>query len=181
MYLSHPPLTIRNAEAGDSAQLAAWWNDGAVMAHAGFPNGLGITPERVAAQLAHDSDAQGRRLVIEHDAVPIGEMSYRALGAGAVEIGIKICRASYRQRGFGRVLLSMLIGALFSMGFSRVVLDTDLENLRAQHVYELLGFERLRVNRDSWTDQLGRPRSSVDYALTPERFVDWTKNNNGVG
>lgn len=40
-------LTIRQAEAADARQLAAWWNDGAVMAHAGFPNGLGTTEEKV--------------------------------------------------------------------------------------------------------------------------------------
>ena len=38
-------LTIRQAEVADAKQLAAWWNDGAVMAHAGFPNSLGTTEE----------------------------------------------------------------------------------------------------------------------------------------
>lgn len=45
MLLRFKNLTIRNAETADSDQLSLWWNDGAVMAHAGFPNGLG-TPLR---------------------------------------------------------------------------------------------------------------------------------------
>ena len=45
--IQHENLTIRQAEAADAKQLAAWWNDGAVMAHAGFPNGLGTTEEEV--------------------------------------------------------------------------------------------------------------------------------------
>ena len=45
--IQHEKLTIRQAEAADAKQLAAWWNDGAVMAHAGFPNGLGTTEEEV--------------------------------------------------------------------------------------------------------------------------------------
>ena len=50
------------------------------------------------------------------------------------------------------------------------MLDTDLENRRAQHVYELLGFRRTGIRRDCWQDQLGRPRSAVDYELRPEGF-----------
>lgn len=41
--IQYENLTIRQAEVADAKQLAAWWNDGAVMAHAGFPNGLGTT------------------------------------------------------------------------------------------------------------------------------------------
>ena len=39
--LQYENLTIRPAEIADAKQLACWWNDGAVMAHAGFPNGIG--------------------------------------------------------------------------------------------------------------------------------------------
>lgn len=173
MYLSHQNFIIRDAGEADCAQLAAWWNDGSVMAHAGFPNGLGTTEEKIWRDIRTDSDLTRRRLIVECGGVPIGEMCSRNQGNGTAEIGIKICEPEYQEKGFGRILLSMLIGALFEMGFEKIVLDTDLENTRAQHVYELLGFEKLRVNRDSWTNQSGQRRSSVDYALTPERFVNW--------
>ena len=39
MYLKHNDLIIRNATEKDAVQLAMWWNDGRVMAHAGFPKG----------------------------------------------------------------------------------------------------------------------------------------------
>ena len=48
--IQYENLTIRQAEVADAKQLAAWWNDGAVMAHAGFPNGLGTTEEEIMAQ-----------------------------------------------------------------------------------------------------------------------------------
>lgn len=166
-------LLLRDAGDADCAQLAAWWNDGRVMAHAGFPNGLGTSAEKIARALRTDSDLTRRRLIVEYGGISIGEMCSRNQGNGTAEIGIKICEPEYQEKGLGRVLLSMLIGTLFEMGFEKIVLDTDLENTRAQHVYELLGFEKLRLNRDSWTDQLGRKRSSVDYVLTPERFCDW--------
>ena len=52
MRITHDRICIRNAERDDCGQLAAWWNDGAVMAHAGFPLGLGVTPEAVERQIA---------------------------------------------------------------------------------------------------------------------------------
>ena len=67
------------------------------------------------------------------------------------------------------------IGELFERGYEKIVLDTNLQNKRAQHVYESLGFRKLRVNIDSWKDQLGNRQSSVDYELLPGDFVDHRK------
>ena len=47
MKIQFENLTIRQAGVADAKQLTTWWNDGAVMAHAGFPNGLGTTEEEV--------------------------------------------------------------------------------------------------------------------------------------
>ncbi len=173
MYLTFQNLTIRNATADDAPQLAIWWNDGAVMAHAGFPNGLGTTTEKIVESLLTDSDETRRQLIMELDGVPIGEMGYRNAGNQVAEIGIKICDFSKQNRGMGKVLLSMLISALFEMGYRPIALDTNLKNERAQHVYEQLGFTKLRVNYDSWTDQLGEPQSSVDYELTKDAFISY--------
>lgn len=44
MFEQFGNLTIRNATVEDAVLLSAWWNDGKIMAHAGFPNGTGETP-----------------------------------------------------------------------------------------------------------------------------------------
>lgn len=173
MELKHHNITIRNAVPENALLLAAWWNDGAVMAHAGFPNGLGTTADKVAQELAQDSDNTRRRLILLFGQVPIGEMVYRNLGNQAAEIGIKICKQQYQEKGIGRVALSMLIKHLFRTGYTRILLDTDLNNTRAQHVYEMLGFQKLRVNRNSWQNQLGVWESSVDYELMMKTFHDF--------
>lgn len=165
MYIKQGSLTIRNAAAADGPLLGKWWRDGEVMAHAGFPRGLDISDEEIVADLALDSDEKGRRLVIEAGDIPIGEMNYRNMGEGEAEIGIKICERSQQGKGYGPILLRMLIDALFNGGYDKICLDTNLENKRAQHVYEALGFEKVRINHDAWRDQLGRPQSSVDYEL----------------
>ena len=145
------------------------------MAHAGFPNGLGTTAEEIEEQIKNDSDDTKRRLMIEYQNRAIGEMSYYNKGEHVAEIGIKICEMEYQEKGLGRVLLSMLIGELFLQGYDRIILDTNLNNTRAQHVYETLGFQKVRVNENSWTNQVGELQSSVDYALVREAFVDWSE------
>ncbi len=174
MLIENKELKIRNAEESDAGILAEWWNDGKVMAHAGFPNGLGTTTKEVAAKIRTDSDNTGRRLIIELDGLHIGEMSYRRTDGNSAEIGIKICDFSKQEKGYGKRLLSMLIKELFKMDFEVIKLDTNLNNKRAQHVYEELGFKKLRINIDAWTDQLGVPQSTVDYELRKGELVEFT-------
>lgn len=173
MLLQYKTIAIRPAATEDAPLLARWWNDGTVMAHAGFPNGLGTTAEKVAADIVRDSDDTARRLILMLDGIPIGEMCYYRRSAKIAEIGIKICESTYQEKGIGKVALSLLIRYLFGNGYEKIILDTNLKNIRAQHVYEKLGFQKIRVNMDSWTNQLGQLESSVDYELTIENFHDF--------
>ena len=185
MRLEQGKLCIKNAEQEDCKQLVSWWNDGAVMAHAGFPNGLGTNEEKVQKQIEADSDDTRRHLVIWYDGNRIGEMSYANLGDSLEEtgedtienrtadIGIKICNPTFQEKGLGKIVLSMLIRELFSRGYTKIVLDTNLKNKRAQHVYERLGFQKVNIRMDAWIDQVGEKQSVVDYELTKEHFVDF--------
>ena len=65
MNIKYNQLCIRNAEKKDCEQLAVWWNDETVMAHAGFPNALGTSAAEIEKQIADDSDETRRRLIIE--------------------------------------------------------------------------------------------------------------------
>ena len=155
------------------------------MAHAGFPNGLGTSEEKVQKQIAADNDDTRRHLVIWYDGNRIGEMSYANLGDSLEEtgedtienrtadIGIKICNSTFQEKGLGKIVLSMLIRELFSRGYTKIVLDTNLKNKRAQHVYERLGFQKVNIRMDAWIDQVGEKQSVVDYELTKEHFVDF--------
>ena len=174
MLLEYKNLRIRNATIEDADILTTWWNDGAVMAHAGFPNGIGEKPEHVAEKIVTDDDNKSRRLILELDNCAIGEACFYNLGNKVVEIGIKICDFSKQEKGLGRLYLSMLIYALFEeYGYEKVILDTNLKNKRAQHVYEKLGFKKVRVNYDSWKNQIGELESSVDYELYPDTFINF--------
>ncbi|MDD3242992.1 MAG: GNAT family protein [Eubacteriales bacterium] len=176
MLVNYSNLTIRNATTADAEQLALWWSDGKVMAHAGFPNGLGQSAQSIADNLKGDRDDVHRRLILEINQVPVGEMSYSNLGDGVAEIGIKICDFSAQNKGSGKLFLSMLIRTLYNdLGFTKIILDTNLNNHRAQHVYEQLGFRKVRIRENAWTNQVGELQSSVDYELSPQGFRDCTK------
>ena len=173
MNLVKDHLTIRNAAASDAEQLCAWWNDGKVMAHAGFPNGLGTTACEIRNDLAKDSDGIHRRHIIEYNGRPIGEMNYRNKCADTAEIGIKICDFAVQGKGLGTRLLAMFINELFTQfGYEKIILDTNTQNKRAQHVYEnKLGFKKVRVRENSWRDQLGELQSAIDYELTKDEWL----------
>lgn len=174
MYLCKDHFVIRNATNKDADILMKWWNDGNIMEHAGFFDGLGITKEEIIYGISQDHDDIKRRLIIEEDNTPIGEMCIYNRMFGTMEIAIKICDVSRQNKGIGKIVLSMLIKHLFERGYKRIILDTDLNNLRAQHVYERLGFRKIRTNIDSWKDQRGNLRSSVDYALIQRYFIDFS-------
>lgn len=176
MLLQFKNLTIRNATVKDADLLSSWWNDGKIMAHAGFPNGTGEMADEIAEKIKRDTDEDRRRLIVELDKKPIGEMSYSRESEATVEIGIKICDFSEHDKGYGKILLSMLIFSLFEdMGYKKVILDTNVNNKRAQHVYEELGFRKVQVRENSWQNQLGELQSSIDYEMYREYFVNFAK------
>jgi RimJ/RimL family protein N-acetyltransferase len=173
MYLTNGNLVIRNATAKDTQMLCNWWNNGKIMVHAGFPHGLGTTADKIALELAFDDDNKGRRLILEIGSLPVGEMNYRNKGNNVAEIGIKICDTEKQEKGFGSRFLKMLIESLFNeMGYERIILDTNLNNARAQHVYEKLGFRKVMTNLNSWKNQVGELQSSIDYMLTKEEYFN---------
>ena len=174
MNLKYNEITIREALPADAAQHCMWWNDGTVMAHAGYPNGLGITREAIIEKLEAQEIQNTCRHIIEYEGRPIGEMNYIRMNETACEMGIKICEADMQNQGIGKVVLSLFIRGLFEkLGYDKICLDTNLNNKRAQHVYELLGFQKVRVNTDSWKNQLGELQSSVDYELARDGFKSY--------
>lgn len=174
MDINKDKIHIRNSVITDCEQLAEWWNDGKVMVHAGFPNRIGISSDEIKRQILQESDENGRTLIIEYDNFPIGEMNYRIIQNNKTEIGIKICNPHYHEIGLDRVILSLFIKELFNIGCKVIILDTNVNNKRAQHIYEILGFKKIRINSDSWKDQLGNLQSSIDYELIEDNFNDYS-------
>lgn len=172
MFLKDGNLVIRRAKPEDAIILCNWWNDGKVMAHAGFPNGTNTSEQAIIDKLLGDDEEIHCRLILEIDGIPVGEMNYRNKGENVAELGIKICDFEKQEKGYGTRYLKMLIRYLFDdKGYKKIILDTNINNKRAQHVYEKIGFRQVEIRRDSWKNQLGELQTSIHYELSQEDFV----------
>ena len=173
MYLQFENLTIRDATIDDAELLTKWWNDGSIMVDVGFPYGLGKSIQKVKNEI---EQKEFNLLILELNKIPIGEMNYKKYDEHSVSIGIKICDTSLQNKGLGKRYVSLLISSLFNhYGYKKIILDTALNNRRAQHVYEQLGFRKLGIRENCWRDQAGELQSTVDYELTENEFIDYTK------
>ncbi len=56
MRIEKDNIVIRSATVDDAIQLNKWWNDGKVMEHAGFPNGLGESLEDTIENIQSKND-----------------------------------------------------------------------------------------------------------------------------
>lgn len=175
MERNYGNILIREATINDAEQLCSWWNEGRIMEHAGFPKGLGISTETVKRQI-EDDDSKSRHMILYNN-IPIGEMNYREIEGGICEIGIKICDFSMQNKGLGKIILSLFIDVLINEhGYHKIVLDTNLNNKRAQHVYEQLGFKKVRINENAWKNQIGIWQSFVDYELEKDEFASYLRD-----
>jgi RimJ/RimL family protein N-acetyltransferase len=170
-------LTIRPAVRDDAPLLGSWWRDGKIMEHSGYPVGLDITDEKIEKQLLSCSDDTYRLYIIEIDGKPAGEISFNNIGGNdaphgkTAQIGIKICDFSLHDKGYGTKLLLMFIEALFrEKGFEKIVLGVNINNPRARHVYEKIGFRGKGIRYNCWRNQLGELQSVADYEMTNEEF-----------
>jgi RimJ/RimL family protein N-acetyltransferase len=199
MLIKYQNLTIRNATAADTEQLITWYNDGNIMAQFGYPNGMGLEykPEETSQDNADDTDDHLH--IIELDGKPIGEMNYRSFCypdgiieldgkpidefsyrnmEGAFEPGIKICDLSARDKGYGTKLLILFIDALFRYhGCEKIILDTDMKNERAKHVYEKkLGFRVLGVQKNPSLDESEYYASVIYFEMNKADWLASRKN-----
>ena len=149
MELIKENLKIRYATKNDAKILCNWWNDGKIMAHAGFPNGINTTVEEIEKLISGETDNTTRRFIIEINNKPSGEMNYRNKNNGIAEIGIKICDFNEQEKGHGTKLLELLINYLFKeLNYKKIILDTKLKNKRAQYVYEKIGFIKTKEDKE---------------------------------
>ena len=184
MFIKKENIVIRNVEIYDAPVICKWWNDGKVMAHAGFSNGLYTNENEVIDQIISFGNSDNSEFaIIEIDGIKVGELSYSVKNAIAYP-GFKICEKAYQNMGYGPKVILIVFDYIFRKekyslmgGIKEIIWDTNLRNKRAMHVYESkIGATRLRINKDSWEDDLGVLQSSVEYSISKDEFYNKHKN-----
>lgn len=179
-------ISFRPVQVSDGKLLCDWFNNGELMKHVGFNKGLNTSVSDLATKIAKEVEDKSENrsfrqfIVIENSTnIPIGELSFNDLDLRnkSCSIGIKICDLDKQRMGYGYDALSIFLNYLFeTYGLHRIELDTLLENVRAQHLYEKVGFKRIGLKRDCWIDPQNCYRSAVLMDILREEF-DYEENN----
>lgn len=178
MIIEKDNIVIRKATVDDAHLLNKWWNDGQVMNHAGFPEGLGQSLDKTIKQINKWKQKQGELCIIEIDNKAIGELSFTIGDNNIAYPGWKICDFNYQNQGYGTKVIMLLLEFLFTdkkinkkLPIDAVIWNTLIENKRAQYVYEhKIKANRIGISKNHWQDQKGNWRSSVNYILSRKDF-----------
>lgn len=168
-------INIKSATENDAPLLLSWWNNGEIMAHAGFPLGLNIDLNKIKENIAKNNDNR-QLLIIRCNNIAIGEMNFEIKNKIA-SFGIKICNKSFQNGGYGTVILKELFKFLFeNKKVNKIVCDTNLNNTRAQFVYEKkLNMKKVKTEYNCFTNQIGEKCSAVFFEVTKQNFMKLIK------
>lgn len=143
MNIDYKNIKLRPAQVDDASILLAWWNDGEIMEILGYPKGMATNETIIKHRIDHDRLTY--RHIIEIDKQAVGQFAYRDLYDGSVDLTIHICESSYQNQGYGSQILGLVIDHIFNIeGFNKISLSVSSTNARAIHVFEKLGFEKIK-------------------------------------
>jgi len=175
------PITLEDAEI-----FARWWNDGRVMKDVGFPEGLGISLEKVREDFQKEiregkkGFPDSRRFVILDRLTdqPVGEISFGKIDYSkrSCRIGMKIGKVTEQGKGLGADALQTFMDYLYDRyGFWSIDIDVLSDNQRALGLYQKVGFVIEEEVQNYWTDPSGNHRDVVflKHQREPRKLVDY--------
>ena len=136
-------IDIRETSEQDLDNVMCLWNNGDVMFFVGFPEGLGITAERLKKWLAWAIKKPGRchYSIYADEFDYCGEAFYDSTGEhGIASLDIKLL-PNAQGKGIAKTALIFVIDKAFKVGGAqRVYVDPSPENTKAWVLYNKVGF-----------------------------------------
>ncbi|MEA5039730.1 MAG: GNAT family protein [Clostridiaceae bacterium] len=135
-------IEIEETTKEDLPHIMALWNDGEVMGHVGFPEGLGVTLPELEDWLSWAVQLPYRchYSIYTDDLGYCGETFYNVDAEKLGALDIKLT-AEARGKGIAGQALAFAIGKAFGQGKAeRVYVDPHPENAPALRLYDRLGF-----------------------------------------
>ena len=137
-------LVIKKTKSEDLENVMSLWNDGEVMKYVGFPNGIGVTVERLEKWLIQmDQNENANHFSIYHEDLGYCGETFYSIDAehGLGMLDIKLFPKA-RGKGIARFSLEYSIDEAFKSSLcNRVYVDPDPENKKAWALYEKIGFK----------------------------------------
>ncbi|PKL00256.1 MAG: GNAT family N-acetyltransferase [Tenericutes bacterium HGW-Tenericutes-1] len=140
-------IIIKETSFEDLDNTFTLWNSGEVMKFVGFPNGLGITHEKLQKWLKY---IENKRPKTNHYSIYdevigyCGETFYSIYELGYASLDIKLLPVA-QGRGIAYKALSYAIEEAFKQGAIKVWVDPNPNNIKAISLYERLGFVRSQM------------------------------------
>ena len=135
-------VIIKGTEKYDLENVMSLWNDGEVMQFVGFPEGLGVTKDKMERWLewAIAKPQRCHYSIYANDIGYCGETFYNVGDNDAAALDIKLFPKA-RGKGIANKALLFAIDHAFTEGNAKLVyVDPHPENKKAWQLYQKLGF-----------------------------------------
>jgi RimJ/RimL family protein N-acetyltransferase len=165
---------LRPLEPDDAEVIHRWYGDAEFLAlMGGRPASLAERRAALEKRAADPpDDVINLAICLREDGRPIGRVDVFRIEPynGNAGFGIGIGDPADRGHGYGRDAVEALIDYLFGqLRLERIWLATDADNLRAQRLYESVGFKREGLLRHAYY-QDGRYQDDVRMAILREEW-----------
>ncbi len=173
-------LTVRLAAAADQALFEALWTDPRVMALVGFPHGLPLTRDDIAARLAVQRDTEFEQLLVvelKASGQAIGEAWLaRPDAAGVVEPDVKL-RPSFWGHRYGLEVWRALIAYQFTHTDCATVQATpNVANHASIKMQEAVGARPVGEGVYLFPDALAEHTTPVQHIVYQLSRADWERS-----
>ncbi|MFO7950027.1 MAG: GNAT family N-acetyltransferase [Candidatus Fermentibacteraceae bacterium] len=169
-------LTVRRADVSDAGLYLELWNDPAVMANVGFPEGLGTTEGEVLEKIGAGTDEFDSLLVAvrARDGIRVGECRMHLPdGDGVASTDIKLL-PRFQGLGYGTELKLGLLDRLFRTTDCRAVRATpNVGNAASVGMQEKVGGVRVAEDVFRFRRDMGVPTTPVHHYVYLVSRSDW--------
>ena len=174
-------LVIRAARLEDVPVYLALWTNPAIMKNMGFPYGLPITPEEIAAKIEEQGETEYGRLLVaqlKSNQQVIGECKlYLPNDEGISETDVKLLPQFWGHK-YGVEVKQGLVDYLFTHTSCTAVQGTpNVANIASIKMQEAVGGVRVSEKLYEFPDHMRDYTQPVKAFIYHVRREDWEKQN----
>ena len=174
-------LKVRKAQTSDIDFYLSLWNSGKVMQNVGFPNGLGISRERVKKQIEGYGESEFNRTLVvleKSSGKAVGECKLGFPNEEGISITDIKLLPEFWGNGYGKEIKNALCLYLFSRTICKIVeASPNKKNLASQKMQETCGGVKDREGVYHFPESMQHFTEDVHCIIYNIRKKDWLEKN----